>query len=273
MAATPRRSEPLPQARVDLGVHARDEEARHRVHVERVASLQAPLHAADVGLGDGRVGLDAEQQRHVDVDPLGDRLLDRRHALVGAGDLDHQVGPVDAPPEVARLGERGVGVVREAGLDLERHEAVRPAGLVPDAAQDVAGQLDVGDRDLLVDLPGVEPLARKLLDLLVVVARAENRLLEDRRVGGDAAQGVLAHQPLQLAALDQAAPDLVEPDARAGRGERGQPLVHSRPDAHARAPSRSTTARPRAATFSAVKPKCSYSSGCGPEAPKPVMPT
>ena len=49
----------LLEALVDLGVHARDEEARHRVHVERLAGVEAALHAADVGLGDGRVGLDA----------------------------------------------------------------------------------------------------------------------------------------------------------------------------------------------------------------------
>ena len=101
-----------------------------------------------------------------------------------------------------------------------------------------------------------EEQVAQLADLLVVVLRAEDRLLEDRRVRGHAAQRVLAHEPLQLTARDQAALDLVEPDARAGRGQRGEPLVRLRPDAHAVAPSRSRTARPRAATFSAVKPKC-----------------
>src|SRR5206468_200132 len=43
----------------------------------------------------------------------------------------------------------------------------------------------------------------------------------------------LVDQTLQLAALDQAAADLVEPDARARRGERREPLVHSHCHAHA----------------------------------------
>ena len=76
------------------------------------------------------------------------------------------------------------------------------------------------------------PCSAQLGDLLVVVGRAEDRLLEDRRVRGDAAQRVLAHQALELAGLDQAAPDLVEPDAGAGRGQGGEPLVDSCADAH-----------------------------------------
>jgi hypothetical protein len=147
--------------------------------------------------------------------------------------------------------------VREAGLDLERDEPVGAARLVPDRAQHVAGEPDVGDRDLLVDPLGVEPLCGQLGDLIVVVAGAEDRLLEDRGVGGDAAQRVLVHEPVELTALDQAAPDLVEPGACAGGRERREPLVRLGPNAHARAPSRSSTARARAATFSAVKPKCS----------------
>ena len=220
------------EALVHLGVHARHEEARHRVHVHRLAGVEAPLHAADVGLGDRGVGLDGEQQRHVHVDAGGDRLLDRRHALLGARDLDEQVGTVDALPVVACLRERAVGVVGEGGLDLERHEAVGVARLLPDRAQHVAAELHVEHRDLVVDLSCRQPLPGQLGDLLVVVARAEDRLLEDRRVRGDPAQRVLAHEPLELAARDQAAPDLVEPHAGSGRGQGREPLVHTCADAH-----------------------------------------
>jgi transaldolase len=41
--------------------------------------------------------LEAEDQRHVDADAVGDRLGDRGPALLGAGDLDQQVGLVDRP--------------------------------------------------------------------------------------------------------------------------------------------------------------------------------
>ena len=116
-------------------------------------------------------------------------------------------------------------------------------------------------------------LARELGQLLVVVGAAEDRLLEDRRVGGDAAQRVLADHPLELARLDQAAPDLVEPDARAGLGQGGQPLVHSlRQRSYllllSGLDALRTARRACSATFSGVNPKCSKTSLAGAEAPK-----
>ena len=166
------------QALVDLAVHARDEERRHRVDVDRLALLEAALEAADVGLGHLRVLLDAEEQRDVDVAPLVDHLLDRRRALGGARDLDHQVGAVDAVPVLARLLDRALGVEGEIGIDLEGHEAVLAAALVVDDAQHVAGVLDVADRELLVDPAVVLARARELGELLVVVVGAEDRRLK-----------------------------------------------------------------------------------------------
>ena len=213
------------QALVDLAVHPRDEERRDRVDVDRLALLQAALEAADVGLRHLRVLLDAEEQRHVDVAPLVDHLLDRRRALLGARDLDHQVGAVDARPVLARLLHRAVGVEGEIGVDLEGDEAVDAAALVVDDAQHVAGVLDVADRELLVDLAVVLAGARELGELVVVVVGAEDRRVEDRRVGGHPAQRVLFDQSLQLAGADERALDLVQPDARAGGGEGGEALV------------------------------------------------
>jgi hypothetical protein len=233
------------------------------VHVERFAGVAAALHAAYVGLGDRGVRLHREEQRHVDVDPARDRLLDRGNARFGARDLDQQVRAVDALPVLARLLDRRLGVVREAGLDLERHEAVGAVRLLPYAAKDVAGELDVRDRDLVVDLARVHAPGGQLGDLLVVVGRAEDGLLEDRGVRRDSAQRQLALEPLELAGRDQAAPDLVQPHARPRGGQRREPLVNSCADAHSwdsfqvRAETRSTTARARSATFSGVKPKCS----------------
>src|SRR3712207_8050657 len=46
-------------------------------------------------------------------------LFRSRKPLVGSGDLDHQVGTVDEPPERARLLHGPLRVVREAGRDLQ----------------------------------------------------------------------------------------------------------------------------------------------------------
>ena len=194
----------LLESLVDLGVHARDEEARDRVHVERLAGLEPALHRADEALGDLFVGLDREQQRDVDVDAAGQRLLDRVEALVGPRDLDHQVRAVHAAPEVLRLPQRAAGgIEREIRRDLERHEPVVAAGRVPHGAEHVGRELHVLDRDVLVDLLGRQPLARELLDVVVVVVRAEDRLLEDRGIRSDAAERVLLDQPLELPGLDR----------------------------------------------------------------------
>jgi len=48
-------------------------------------------------------------------------------------------------------------------------------------------------------------------DQLVVIVAMPDRLLEDRRVRGDAAQPVVGDQPAELAALQKVAADKVEP--------------------------------------------------------------
>ena len=60
--------------------------------------------------------------------PGGGRLGDRLEALDGRGDLDHHVRAVDLGPELLGLGDGAGGVVREAGLDLDRHAAVDAVG-------------------------------------------------------------------------------------------------------------------------------------------------
>ena len=97
------RVEPL----VGLGVDARDEERGDRRHPREVAAgVREPLHAADVRLGDLAVALEREDQRDVDRDAGRDRLLDRRQALPGGGDLDEQVGAVDELVQAPGLVDR-----------------------------------------------------------------------------------------------------------------------------------------------------------------------
>ena len=223
------RLEPL----VDLRVHAGDEEGGDGVAVERQALGLPALHRGDVRLHHLLVGRDGEQKRDVDVEALVERLLDRGHARVRRRDLDHHVGPVDQAPVQARLLERALRVVGQARRHLERHVAVHAAALVVHGPQHVGGHLHVADREAAVHLAGGQALAGPLGEVVVVVGRAEDGLLEDGRVGGDAAQGLLHHHPLELAGLDHPAAELIEPDARPGRREGGEAFVDGR-DAHER---------------------------------------
>ena len=222
--------------------------------VERAPVGVPALRRADERAHHVLVGRDREQQRHVDVHALVQGGLDRRDPLGRGGDLDHQVGPVDQPPVQPGLLERPLGVVRQPRRDLERDVAVVAVGLVVDGAQDVGGELDVADGQPPVHLARGQALVRRCREVGVVVGRAEDRLLEDGRVGGDPAQGVLVDHPGELAALEHPPLDLVEPHAGARRGQRREALVDLL-DAHPCTPL--STALARSATFSPVNPKCS----------------
>ena len=81
---------------VGFGVDARDEEARDRDHAAGVAAGgDQPLEPAEVRLDDLRVALEREDQRDVDRAALGDAVLDRAEARLGAGDLHVEVLPLD----------------------------------------------------------------------------------------------------------------------------------------------------------------------------------
>ncbi len=180
-----------------------------------------------MGLRHRQIGLQAEQQGDVDVDALADQGGDGRNARLGAGHLDHQVPAVHRLPQALGLVDGPVGVQGEVGRHLQAHIAVAAAGAVPDRLQLVGGGLDVLDRHLLVEVHGAEvALGHRRLDAVVVVVPLPDRLLEDRRIGGHAGDGVLLDQALQLAALHELAMHVVEPDGLARLTELLQRIGH-----------------------------------------------
>ncbi len=198
---------------VDLGVDATDEERRHRRHVGQVAGTA--LEPGDVGLHHGLVAFEAEDERDVDAPPLADHLLDRADALRGGGDLHVEVRLVDQLVEVTggRLGAESV--TGEAGIDLDRHVPVDAVGLVVDGAQDRQRIADVGDHEVPVGLLDRDVAAgHELVELRVVVVAGLHRLLEDRRVRGDAPHPSL-DPSLHLTRGDPSPLEVVEPRALA----------------------------------------------------------
>lgn len=108
------RPDAMAEELVDQRVDAADEEAGDRGDVvHRRARCQAPFQAPQPGFGYGLVAVDREQQRDVDVDAFEQQLLDRRQSLHRAGDLDHEVRPVDQRREVSRLRDGTLRVARE----------------------------------------------------------------------------------------------------------------------------------------------------------------
>ena len=220
------------QLAIHSRVHARDEEARDGVDVQFQALALPALERLQVGLGHLLVRPEREQQRDVDVDALVQSLLDRPDALVRPGDLDHHIRPIDALPERADLLECALGIVRQLRRHFQRHKPVPPVRAAVHLGQDVGRELNVADRDPLVDRHRVEVLVRERAQILVVVGRAEDRLLEDRRVRRHPAQRLHRDHTGQLTALDHRPSDLIEPDADAGLGQRQQPRVQLGDRAH-----------------------------------------
>ncbi len=207
---------------VGLGVDPRDEEAGDGEHPRRVAARgHQALEPAHVGLGDGRVALEREDQRHVDRSALGDAVLDRAEPGLGGGDLHVQVVALHLAVEPHRLLVRALAVVGERRVDLERHPAVDAVRSLPGRAHQVAGGADVVHREREEHLDRV--VARDRAQLRVVPVALRQRLLEDGRVGGDSDDGVLLHQPGELAGLEHLAREGVDPDADAVLAQLVQP--------------------------------------------------
>ncbi len=91
--------------------------------------------------------------------------------------------------------------------------AVAPVRRLVHGEEQVGGVLDILHREGLVNRLGV--LVLPPLDVpeeVLVVVAACDRLLEDGGIGGDAAQAVFLDQALEVAAFDQVAPYVIEPD-------------------------------------------------------------
>src|SRR6185437_16336915 len=109
---------------------------------------------------------------------------------------------------------------------LQTDVAVPTVSLLVDRTQYIGRSTDVGDREMLVDRrDAVVRLRLELFQGFGIFFGLTNRLLEDRRIRGDALQSVALDELAQLAFLDQAALEIVEPRRLAASFELLQ-LVH-----------------------------------------------
>ena len=214
---------------VHLAVDPRDEEGGDRGEVaERQPLLESVLEPLDVGLGDALVDADAKEERDVDAGALRRELAQRLDARGGAGHLDHHVGAPDGLAQPVCLAHGRLGVVLDAGRRLEGDVAVGALRLLVDGAEDVGGaaQVVAGDaHEGVVAAPGA--LGGGVAKRVVVVGRARDRAVEDRRIGGEAGDPALAHVALELARFEHPAVDEVEPDALSALAQPPDRLRHS----------------------------------------------
>ncbi len=229
------------------------------------ARLRQVFEAREIGFDHLLVDRDGKQQRDVDVEAGGDQPADGGHAGRRCRHLHHQVGTADHLPQAQRLGHRAFGVVGEVGRAFQADIAVAALGLVEHRLQHIGRGLDVGDREVLVDL--VDAVVARCLELLqgvgVFVAFGD-RLLEDRRIGGHALQAVALDHGGELAARDQALLEIVQPGGLAGGFELLQRV-------HVGFLDFIICSLAAATTLSGVKPNFLNRSLAGADAPKPFI--
>ena len=131
-----------------------------------------------------------------------------------AGDLHHQIAAGDPLVEVACRGLGARFVVGEAGFDLDAHEAVDAVGRVVHRVEHVAGSVDVLDDEGPVVVLDRTARVDEFAELVVVVARSLDRLLEDGRVRGEPADAAVA-QHGEFARGEVPPLEVVEPGALA----------------------------------------------------------
>ena len=99
----------------DRVVPAADEHRGHGADVGLEPGVDAPLDAAQEGLGGRHVLLAGEQEGHVDRYPGKDRLFNGGQTFFRTWDLDEEVGPSRSAMEVFRRGEGFGRVVGQQG--------------------------------------------------------------------------------------------------------------------------------------------------------------
>ena len=120
--------------------------------------------------------------------------------------------------EVLRGGNRLLGVASDRGSDLNRNEPIRSAAGFVDRAENVGRGLDVLEHQIPQHLVRSSPGIHQFGQRRVVIGRAANRLLEDRRVRRDPGEPRVT-QPGELARSNQFATKVVQPQALALSGE------------------------------------------------------
>ena len=138
--------------------------------------------------------------------------MDSGKAFRRTRNLDHQVVAIDRAPQALSFGDRGFGVHRKIGRDLDADKTVGAACGIEGRAQHVGCFLDIFDRELFENLGGRSIVRlQHALDGVVVFVGMADGLLKNRRVRRDAAQAVVIDEFFQAAFGDEAARQEIEP--------------------------------------------------------------
>jgi len=148
------------------------------------------------------------------------RLIASSPAAVAG--LDQQVGSVHDLPQLLCLCHRGLDIVSQSRIDLDRYPPVYCPGSLVHRRQDVAGGTDIVGGDGLDHGVHLMTSASEVADLLVVRRPARQRGVENRRVRRHPDHRPGLHQFREASGGDEVPGQVVEPDRHPGSGQLGK---------------------------------------------------
>src|SRR5262249_28264213 len=141
-----------------------------------------------------------EQQGHIYRYAGEGRLLDRRKTLLGTRDLDKEVWALRSGMQILRGGDGAFGIVRQQRRHFEGDPTVDAVRLAVDRPKEVGGAAEVIERQLEKQLLPRLTFLELLADRAVVGSTVLDRVVENRRVGGQP-----GHRQLVDVAFERAA--------------------------------------------------------------------
>src|SRR5262249_37459472 len=132
-----------------------------------------------------------------------------------AGNLDQQVRPRRARVQLSGGGECARRVVGQQRRHFQRYPSVHAVRLVPDRSKQIGRARQILERQLEEQGFARLPLPHLLLDGGVVRLAVLDRVVEDRRVGGQPRHRELVDVTRERTVLQQVPSDVVEPETLA----------------------------------------------------------
>src|SRR6478735_3104408 len=184
------------------------------------------FQTGEVGVHDGAVSVEGEDEGDVDADAFGDDGGDRGQAGQGCRDFDQHVGPVDDLVQLPGLVDGGLGLVGQSGVHFDGYPAVDVSGGLEDAGEQVAGVPDVVSGDPADGVVHGGAAGGQLVELFLVGRAVLECGLEDRWVGGDPADVPAVDQVFEVPGVQALTGEVIEPQGHALRGQSGQSVSH-----------------------------------------------
>src|SRR3989338_1011976 len=154
--------------------------------------------------------LKRKNQRHVDINTPGQKFFNHRKTLLRCRDFDHEVGTVNGLKKSFPFVNGFARLVGELGVDLKTDITVKSLRLNKNRLKKIRGLLNIEYCQRVVNFERCPALLSELSDFLVIIRALADRLVENGRIGGHAAQ-TFVDPVFKFAAFHKRTADITQP--------------------------------------------------------------